>query len=91
MRKRNACMQCNEEKLELIFICHDEDNGCFVWEKINAIDKSIFIINFFFLKNGVEDREAQYTSLCALNKIGSITPRVLRSLDASSQGKFPNP
>ena len=30
---KKKCMQCNEEKPELIFICHDENNECFVWEK----------------------------------------------------------
>jgi len=45
-------MQCNEEKPELIFICHDENNECFVWEKINAMDKNIFIIIFFLNKKG---------------------------------------
>jgi len=42
-------------------------------------------------KNRVEGRDMQYISPCTLNKIGRVTPRVLRSLDASSQGKFPNP
>jgi len=36
--------------------------------KINAMDKNIFIITFFF-KNGVEGRDTQYISLCALNKV----------------------
>jgi len=51
----------------------------------------IFLLLLFKKKNRVEGKDAQYISPCALNKIGSITPRVLRSLDASSQGKFPNP
>jgi len=65
-------MQCNEEKPELIFICHDENNEYFVWEKINTMDKNIFIITFFLKKqkkNGVEGRDTQYISLCALNKV----------------------
>ena len=84
-------MQCNEEKSELIFICHDENNECFVERKINAMDKKILLLLFQKKKNRVEGRDAQYISPCTLNKIGRITPRVLRSLDASSQGKFPNP
>jgi len=53
----------------------------------------IFLLLLFLKKkkNRVEGKDAQDISPCALNKIGSITPRVLRSLDASSQGKFPNP
>jgi len=35
-------MQCNEEKSELNFICHDKNNG--MREEINAMDKNIFII-----------------------------------------------
>jgi len=38
--------------------------------KINAMDKNIFIITFFLKKkSGVESRDAQHISLCALNKV----------------------
>jgi len=38
--------------------------------KINAMDKNIFIITFKKnKKNGVDSRDAQHISLCALNKV----------------------
>ena len=99
MRKRNAYMQCNEEKPELIFICHRENNECFVREKINAMDTNIFIITFLkkkTKKKGMEGKDTQHISLCALNKVQYdrslrhymhthkgrlLTPKGIRSLE----------
>jgi len=38
-------------------------------KKINAMDKNIFIVTFFKKKNGVESRDVQHISLCALKKV----------------------
>jgi len=62
-------MQCNEEKPELNFICHDKKKWMLcIREEINATDKNIFIL-LFKKKNEVEGRGAQHISLCALNKV----------------------